>query len=79
MMIGPATLKSGMSALALLLLLSPMQIHAQTADTLSAQEAKQIAEEGYIYGLPIVMNYAIIQSPLITGRLGSGACRSTCS
>lgn len=56
----PEKLRTRMLALAFLLLQLPMQVHAQTADALSAQEIKEIAEEGYIYGLPIVMNYAIM-------------------
>jgi hypothetical protein len=43
--------------LTLSLLLTPTT--ARTAD-LSAAETKSIAEEGFIYGLPIVMNYAIM-------------------
>lgn len=31
-------------------------------------ETKAIAEEGFIYGLPIVMNYAVIYGPRIHDR-----------
>ncbi|OMQ40955.1 MULTISPECIES: DUF1254 domain-containing protein [Pseudomonas] len=44
---------------ALALLASFGLTHAQAAD-ITAAETKAIAEEGYIYGLPIVMNYAIM-------------------
>jgi hypothetical protein len=38
----------------LLVFLSPMPVHAQTAGTLSAQEAKQIAVDAYIYGYSLI-------------------------
>jgi hypothetical protein len=41
---------------ALLMLASP----AAKAEWPSILEAKDIAEEGFIYGLPIVMNYAVM-------------------
>ena len=37
--------------------LTPSVSHAQWPDI---REAKAIAEEGFIYGLPIVMNYAVM-------------------
>lgn len=39
----------------ILVLCSPfIAVHAQNAETLSAQEARQIAEEAYIYGYPLI-------------------------
>ena len=40
-------------------------------------EAKDIAEEGFIYGLPLVMNYAVMQSSPWTRTPGSSRRRST--
>jgi len=42
----PRTLKSCTCAFALLLSLQSMQLHAQSADALSVQEANQIAWDG---------------------------------
>lgn len=50
----PTTLGSCACALALLVFMSPMPVHAQTAGTLSAQEAKQIAIDAYIYGYSLI-------------------------
>ena len=50
----PRTLKSCTCAIASLLLLQSMLAHAQSADALSAQEAKQIAEDAYIYGYSLI-------------------------
>ena len=43
-----------MCALALLLALPLGAAHAQTADAVSVQDARQIAEDAYIYGYPLV-------------------------
>ena len=40
---------------------TPLPANAQTkAEWPDIREAKAIAEEGFIYGLPIVMNYAVM-------------------
>ena len=39
---------------------TPALVYAQTADRPVVSETKAIAEAGYIYGLPIVMNYAVM-------------------
>jgi hypothetical protein len=47
------------------------QIHgAKSAATLSLAETKAIAEEGYVYGLPIVMNYAVMYEYAIDRNSG---------
>jgi len=47
-------LKAVTRTLALLLALPLVTAHAQSADPVSAQDAKQIAEDAYIYGYPLV-------------------------
>jgi hypothetical protein len=49
---------SALLGLALLLVLTAVPVSA--ADWPSPKEAKAIAEEGFIFGLPIVMNYAVM-------------------
>jgi hypothetical protein len=42
-------------------------------------EAKNIAEEGFIYGLPIVMNYAVMYEYAVdrnSGQLGGVGCQN---
>jgi hypothetical protein len=43
-----------------LIMLSPLPSSAQQAAALSKTEARAISTEGFIYGLPIVMNYAVM-------------------
>src|SRR4249920_3737784 len=43
---------------------------AKSPTTLSLAETKAIAEEGYIYGLPIVMNYAVMYAYAIDANSG---------
>ena len=42
------------------LLCSPMASASPAAAKLSPAEARAIAEEGFIYGLPMVMDYAVM-------------------
>ncbi|KQV26993.1 cell envelope protein [Rhizobium sp. Root1203] len=42
-------------------LVSPLVIDQSNAEWPSLLEAKDIAEEGFVYGLPLVMNYAVMQ------------------
>jgi hypothetical protein len=51
------THKLNLLAVALVAVLAPTTVHA--ADIIPA-ETKAIAEEGFVYGLPIVMNYAVM-------------------
>lgn len=44
------------------LLCSPMASANPAADKLSPAEAQAIAEEGFVYGLPLVMNYAVMNA-----------------
>ena len=44
------------------LLCSPMGSANPTAATLSPAEVQAIAEEGFIYGLPLVMNYSVMNA-----------------
>jgi hypothetical protein len=37
-----------------------LPFNTRAANPLTAEEAKAIAEEGFVYGLPIVMNYAVM-------------------
>jgi hypothetical protein len=52
------TMPLTLAALVIVALLGGMRCPAQ--DTLAKGETKQIAEEAFIYGLPIVMNYAVM-------------------
>jgi hypothetical protein len=63
-------LKTSTWALALLLSSSFVAISAEAANKISVQEAQQIAEEGFIYGLPIVMNYAVMNEFVIDKNSG---------
>ncbi|MGY4487629.1 hypothetical protein ACVWWR_006820 [Bradyrhizobium sp. LM3.2] len=55
--------------------LSPKVAQAQWPDI---REAKAIAEEGFIYGLPIVMNYAVMDEYAVDREFGTiqGAVQS---
>jgi len=39
----------------------------QKQETLTPEQAKQIAKEAYIYGLPMVLNYKTIEIPVCLG------------
>lgn len=52
---------SAMTALAVAMAKSAPAIAQNKADWPNLLEAKDIAEEGFIYGLPLVMNYAVMQ------------------
>ena len=43
------------------------------------EETKKIAEEGFIYGLPIVMNYAVMYEYAVDKHIRSSRRRSTTS
>jgi len=49
-------------------MLFPFNTHA--ANPLTAEEAKNIAEEGFIYGLPIVMNYVVTYEYFVDQKSG---------
>ena len=51
---------TGAAILALVGAVLTIPAHAADAEWPGIVEAKQIAEEGYVYGLPIVMNYAVM-------------------
>ena len=42
-------------------LISVLALAAVRAADITPTETKTIAEEGFIYGLPLVMNYAVMQ------------------
>ncbi|MGD9825283.1 DUF1254 domain-containing protein [Desulfobacter sp.] len=63
-------IKSTACTLALLLALPFATAFAQSSNSLSVQEAQQIAEDAYIYGLPIVMNYAIMNEYCVDKNSG---------
>lgn len=48
------------SLVAALAILSSIPLAAQTKAPVSPEDVRAIAEEGFIYGLPIVMNYAVM-------------------
>jgi hypothetical protein len=50
----------GCGLLAVAAVFMTLSAPANAQDWPDIREAKAIAEEGYIYGLPIVMNYAIM-------------------
>ncbi|MDI2104441.1 cell envelope protein, partial [Bradyrhizobium sp. Mp64] len=52
---------AAMSALTVAMAKSTPAIAQNNADWPRLLEAKNIAEEGFIYGLPLVMNYAVMQ------------------
>ena len=57
---------------------TPVPANAQTkAEWPDIREAKAIAEEGFIYGLPIVMNYAVMYEYAVDRNRGSSRRRST--
>ena len=43
---------------------------AMSAEWPDIREAKNIAEEGFIYGLPLVMNYAVMQEFVVDKNSG---------
>ncbi len=56
------TFKLAMASVIVLAMLSAgaTSVTAATADRLTTEQFKTIAEQGFIYGLPLVMNYAIM-------------------
>ncbi|MGM4915155.1 DUF1254 domain-containing protein [Rhizobium sp. 768_B6_N1_8] len=51
-------------------LTSPLIIDQDNSDWPRLLEAKDIAEEGFIYGLPLVMNYAVMQEYAVDNNSG---------
>ncbi len=51
-------------------LVSPLVIEQNNAAWPNLLEAKDIAEEGFIYGLPLVMNYAVMQEYAVDKNSG---------
>ena len=59
----PTLLRGAFAALALLLTnLAAAQTPVQEHNSVEALRIQKIAEEAYIYGLPIVMNYGVMYS-----------------